>query len=60
MSVQLGVSGFCLNLQMGTFQVSQKRVDAFLQVLQDVLAHSFVVSAHKVAWFTGLDMEFIS
>ena len=30
--------GDVLNLQMGTLQVLQKRVDAFLHVLQDVLA----------------------
>lgn len=28
--------GYVLNLQMGTFQVPHKRVDAFLYVLQDV------------------------
>ena len=39
---------------MGTFQVLQKRVNAFLHVLQDVLARGFVMSARKVARFTGL------
>lgn len=33
--------GYVSNLQMGTFQVLQKRVDAFLHVLQDVLARGF-------------------
>ena len=33
--------GYVLNLQMGTLQVLQKRVDAFLHVLQDVLATVF-------------------
>ena len=33
--------GDVLNLQMGTLQVLQKRVDAFLHVLQDVLATVF-------------------
>ena len=46
--------GYVLNLRMGTFQVPQRRVDAFLQVLQDIVARSFVVSARKVARFTGL------
>lgn len=49
-----GVAGYVLNLQMGTFQVPQKRVDAFLHVLQDVLARGLVMSAHKVARFTWL------
>ena len=39
---------------MGTFQNPQRRVDAFLHILQDILAHSFVVSACKVVRFTGL------
>ena len=51
--VQLGeLLGYVLNLQMGTFQVPQKRADVFLHVLQDVLAHGFVV-CRKVPRFTG-------
>lgn len=46
--------GYVLNLQIGTFQVPQKRVHAVLHVLQDVLARGFVVSLSKVACFTGL------
>lgn len=46
--------GYVLNLHAGTFQVPQKRVDAFHHVLRDVIAHKFVVSARKVARFTGL------
>ena len=45
--------GDVLNLQMGTLQVLQKRVDAFLHVLQDVLATVFF-SAWKVARYTVL------
>ena len=55
MPVQSGeLLGYVSNLQMGTFQVLQKRVDAFLRVLQDVLARGFVMSARKVARFTRL------
>ena len=46
--------GYVLNLHAGTFQVPQKRVDAFHHVLQDILAHEFVASARTVARFTGL------
>ena len=46
--------GYVLNLQMGTFQVPQRRVDGSLHVRPDVLAHGFVVSASKVAQFTRL------
>ena len=45
--------GYVLNLQMGTLQVLQKRVDAFLHVQQDVLATGFF-SAWKVARYTVL------
>ena len=44
---------YVLNLQMGTLQVLQKRVDAFLHVLEDVLATVFF-SAWKVARYTVL------
>ena len=43
-----------MNLQAGTFQVPQRRVDAFHKVLGDVTAHKFVVSARTAAQFTGL------
>ena len=46
--------GYVLNLHAGTFQVPQKRVDAFHQVLQAILAHEFVASARTIARFTGL------
>ena len=46
--------GYVLNLQAGTFQVPQRRVDAFHKVLGDVTAHKFVVSARTAARFTGL------
>lgn len=49
-----GLLGYILNLHAGTFQVPQKRVDSFHQVLRDVIAHTFVVSARTVARFTGL------
>ena len=53
--VQCGeLLGYILNLHAGTFQVPQKRVDAFHQVLRNVVAHKFVVSARTVARFTGL------
>ena len=45
---------YVLNLHAGTFQVPQKRVDAFHHALQDILAHEFVASARTVARFTGL------
>ena len=46
--------GYVLNLHAGTFQVPQRRVDAFHHVLRDVIAHNFVVSARAAAQFTGL------
>jgi len=46
--------GYVLDLHAGTFQVPQRRVDAFHQLLRDVMAHKFVVSARKAAQFTGL------
>ena len=46
--------GYVLNLHAGTFQVPQRRVDAFYHVLRDVIAHKFVVSARMAARFTGL------
>ena len=53
--VQCGeLLGYILNLRAGTFQVPQKRIDAFDQVLRDVIARKFVVSARTVARFTGL------
>lgn len=42
--------GYVLNLHVGTFQVPQRRVEAFHHVLRDVIAHKFVVSART---FTG-------
>ena len=46
--------GYVLKLHAGTFQVPQRRVDAFHHVLRDIIAHKFVVSARMVARFTGL------
>lgn len=46
--------GYVLKLHAGTFQVPQRRLDAFHHVLRDIIAHKFVVSACMVAWFTGL------
>lgn len=46
--------GYVLNLHARTFQVPPRRVDAFHQVLRDVTAHKFVVSAHTAAQCTGL------
>lgn len=43
MPVQSGeLLGYVLNLQAGTFQVPEKRVDVFHQVLQDVVAQKLV------------------
>ena len=46
--------GYVLNLHAGTFQVPQRRVDAFHHVLRDVITLTFLVSARKAAQFTGL------
>ena len=46
--------GYVLKLHAGTFQVPQRRLDAFHHVLRDIIAHKFVVSARMVARFTGL------
>ena len=55
MPVQSGeLLGYVLNLHAGTFQVPQRRVDAFHHVQRDVIAHKFVVSARMAARFTGL------
>ena len=52
--------GYVPNLHEGTFQVPQKRVDAFLHVLEGILAHEFVASARTVARFTGLYDSLVS
>ena len=55
MPVQSGeLLGYVLNLQAETFQVPQRRLDAFHKVLGDVTAHKFVVSARTAVRFTGL------
>ena len=45
--------GYVLNLHAGTFQVPQRRVNAFHHVLRDFIAHKFVVSARTAARFTA-------